>query len=104
MQLPNFFQSFISNVLIGVDIGNFSVKVVQIKQKRFPKEQLLSFGIREIKPEKSDGAITQAIKEACGNAKIESNKVNLSVCGPEIIVRYITLPQLEPDELAYCME
>lgn len=104
MQLPNIFQPFISKVSIGIDIGNFSVKVAQIKQRRFPNELLLSFGIKEIKPEKSHDAIVQAIKEACSDAKIESNKVNLSIYGSGIIVRYISLPQLETDDLAHCME
>jgi len=106
MQSPNLFQSAGSkhNISVGVDIGNFGVKVVQIKQKRFPKEQYLSFGIREIKEEKSHDTIVGAIKEACSDAKIESNKVNLSVYGPEVITRYITLPNLELNELSRCLE
>jgi type IV pilus assembly protein PilM len=93
-----------SNISVGLDIGNFSVKVAQVKQRRLPKEGYLTFGIREIKPEKSHEVIVTAIKEACNDAKIESNKVILSVYGPEIIMRYITLPCLEINELSRCLE
>lgn len=93
-----------SNISVGVDIGNFNVKVAQIKQKRLSKERYLSFGIREIKKEKSHEAIVSAIKEAVSDAKIESNKVNLSVYGPEIMMRYITLPRLELNDLSKCLK
>ncbi len=93
-----------SNISVGVDIGNFNVKVAQVKQKHFPKEQYLSFGIKQIGPEKSRDTIIQAIKGACSEAKLDSNKVNLSVCGPEIVTRYITLPCLELNELSKCLE
>jgi len=104
MQLSDFFKSVSRSPAVGLDIGNYSVKVAQIREKPLLKKRFLSFGIREIKPEKSPETVVSAIKEACEDAKIDSNKANISVYGPEIIMRYITLPALESFELARCLE
>jgi type IV pilus assembly protein PilM len=104
MQLSNFLKSVMPTTSIGVDIGSYSVKVAQIKEKRLSDKRSLSFGIKEIKPQKSHEGIVQAIKTVCDEIKIDSNKANLSIYGPDIIMRYITLPALETFDLSHCLE
>lgn len=104
MPIAKFFQLGAPPISVGLDIGNFSVKVAQLKQSRLSKERYLSFGISEIKGAKSRASVVEAIKAAAGEAKLESNKANLSIYGPEIVMRYITLPCLELKELSHCLD
>jgi len=103
IRLANFFQGVISNTSVGVDIGSYSVKVAQIKEKRFSNKRFLSFSIKGINQQKSHEAIVQAIKIACDEIKIDSNRVKLSIYGPEVIMRYITIPILETSDLLHCL-
>ncbi|MFH1457857.1 MAG: type IV pilus assembly protein PilM [Candidatus Omnitrophota bacterium] len=104
MRVSSFFQSVIPKAFIGVDIGTYSVKVAQIKKKRFSDKKFLSLGIKDIKQPLTHESIVTAIKAACKEIKMDSNKVNISVYGTEIIMRYITLPVLETSDLSRCLE
>ncbi len=88
---------------IGLDIGNFSVKLAQIKKKPFSSDRLLSFSTAAVKSDKPQDVI-EAIKKAFSDLGADSNKVNLSVCGPKIIMRYIILPSMKKTDLAQSLE
>lgn len=105
MHAPNPFRSVLaSSSSIGIDIGSSYVKVAQVKEKNLPSKYSLSFAIKEIKNERSREQTVQAIKEACGEARIDSNKANLSIYGPDVIMRYITFPCIENFDLSKCLE
>ena len=91
-----------SEFATGIDIGNFSVKVVCISRKN-EAVNLESFGYSKIDNNKPDGLV-EAIKSACLEAKLADKKVNSSIAPEGVIVRYLLLPQMNSDELSRAME
>lgn len=91
-----------NEVAIGVDIGNFSVKVAQISRK----DDILTldgFGYAKIDTTKPDGAM-EAVKNACAEARLTHKKVNASINPEGAIVRYLMLPEMNNDDLGKAME
>jgi type IV pilus assembly protein PilM len=106
MPLENFLKNiFVSPpVPLGLDIGNFSVKIVQIKTSRFSKNRLLSFALAPIKDNKSPDNVIEAIRQAHKDLATDSTSVNTSICGPNIIIRYIILPSMRRGDLYKSLE
>lgn len=93
-----------SSTSVGLDIGHFSVKIAQIKKRAFSKESFLSFAVVPIKPDGSGDKIVEAIKQACQDLAIGSNSVNISVCGSNVLMRYIILPFMSEADLSKSFE
>ena len=92
-------------LLVGIDIGTHSIKVVRLKQKG-QGYQLLNFGIMPLQPETmTDGNIadTEAVVEAVRNLmrmeKIKEKEVATAVSGQSVIVKRIRVPQMTEQEL-----
>src|SRR5229473_6271474 len=92
-------------LLVGIDIGTHSIKVVRLKQKG-KGYQLLNFGIMPLRPEAIvDGNIAEAevIVEAIRNLirmeKIKTKEVATAVSGQSVIVKRIRVPQMTEEEL-----
>jgi type IV pilus assembly protein PilM len=83
---------------VGLDIGNHSIKVVQFSGPP-EKPSLVSFGIKKIHGSSRD-AVIASIKSLSEELKISAKEVNISVSGPSIIVRLISMPKMTDDELA----
>src|ERR671924_2254574 len=97
-------------LLVGVDIGTHSIKVVRLKQKG-KGYQLLNFGIMPLRPEAIvDGNISEAeaIVEATRNLmrmeKIKSKEVATAVSGQSVIVKRIRVPQMTEKELTEAIQ
>ncbi len=93
-----------SKLTVGLDIGNSSVKVVQLLRQPNTKEiELVSFGIAPIKgPNSKD--IVQSITQVMETAQINTKRVNTSVSGQAVIVRYIQMPKMTKPELAKALQ
>ena len=89
---------------VGVDIGSFSIKVAGIKNKPFSKKSLLTFGIEHIPKDSAFEQRASLIQRALENAGIVAKKVNISVCGPNVITRYLHLPLMSKYELQDAIE
>src|SRR5919199_5849121 len=97
-------------LLVGIDIGTHSIKVVRLKRKG-KGYQLLNFGIMPLRPEAMvDGNIAEAevIVEAIRNLmrmeKIKSKEVATAVSGQSVIVKRIRVPQMTEKELAEAIQ
>jgi len=86
---------------VGLDIGNYSVKVCQIV-KADNKFKLTGFGYGPVDVLNPKVA-TDAIKEACQDAHLSTKKVNAAVFSEGIIVRYLLLPLMSDGELKKAM-
>ena len=81
--------------LVGLDIGTDEVKVVELTRTQDGLE-LTGFGWGKIpSPEETLDTVRSVLRES----GIRCRKVATSVSGRSVVVRYITLPQLDADEL-----
>lgn len=84
-------------ISVGLDIGNFSVKVTEL-HKQADKFMLKNLGFVPLSSKDSNSLIT-AIKKVVEEAKISTKKVNASIFPEGVIVRYLLLPSMTPEEL-----
>ena len=81
--------------LVGLDIGHDEVKVVELTRTPDGLE-LTGFGWGKIpSPEETLDTVRAVLRES----GIRCRKVATSVSGRSVVVRYITLPQLDDEEL-----
>lgn len=103
MQPPGFLKNLLSflpsHAPLGLDLGFYSIKLVQVKKKGTGKDRLLSYAIAAVKPDSNREGYIDAIKQGLAQLKPDSRKVNISVSGPNVIVRYIILPVMQEQDL-----
>jgi type IV pilus assembly protein PilM len=89
----------------GLDIGSSAVKVVQIRDGGSTRS-LTGFGMVSLPNETiTDGAINDpatvadAIKEAVGRAGVKATDATISICGRELIIKKIQIPEVPAAEI-----
>jgi len=94
-----------SKPVVGLDIGSSSVKAVELKRTKQGYEAV-SVGLEPLAPETVvDGAIidalsvSSAIDRIYGSQRIKNKNIATSVSGHSVIIKKITMPFLEEDEL-----
>jgi len=86
---------------VGLDIGNFNVKVVRLKRDA---GILTLTGVGDSRVNSKDrNEVIDAIKRATNEAKIDVKEVNASIFPEGVIVRYLLLPNMSSDELNKAM-
>jgi len=80
--------------VIGVDLGQYSVKLVELEHKK-GRPVVSKCLITPI----ADGNPASALKTLLGQAKLSSKRVNVSLSGPSVIVRYIEMPPMKKEEI-----
>jgi type IV pilus assembly protein PilM len=92
--------------LVGVDIGASSVKVVQLKEGRGKRLEVIRQGYAELPPQTiidnhvmNASNVTEALLRIYSDAKITQKEVAVGVYGQSVIVRKITVPMMSNDEL-----
>lgn len=91
-----------SDVAVGVDLGNFAVKVVQLSQKK-DVIQIEGAGYAKIDHSKLSG-IADAIKAACAEAKLSEKRINAAINAEGVVVRYLLMPEMNNEDLDKAME
>jgi type IV pilus assembly protein PilM len=94
--------SKIADVSVGLDIGSFSVKVVEIKKEK-EIYRLNGMGFSRIQGTQAKD-FSEAIKKACEEARISTKKINASVFPKGTIIRYLLLPYMSREELKKAMD
>ncbi|MDP2912510.1 MAG: type IV pilus assembly protein PilM [Candidatus Omnitrophota bacterium] len=82
---------------VGLDIGAYAVKIVEISDMP-DRPALVRLGEKKIVG-LSGEETSAAIKALAEEAKISTKEVSVSVSGPSIIVRFITMPKMSEEEL-----
>jgi type IV pilus assembly protein PilM len=92
--------------LVGLDIGSHSIKLVELRQKG-KNYELVSFGIQPLPSEAivegaimDSSAVAEAIDTLFVNNNVKKSEVATSVSGGSVIVKKISLPAMNEDELA----
>jgi len=79
---------------IGIDIGTYNIKLIELENKK-GRPELTRLAINRI----ADNDIKTALKDLLSLAKSPLKRVNVSLSGPSVIVRYIEMPPMKKDEL-----
>ncbi|PIU83617.1 MAG: hypothetical protein COS68_03090 [Elusimicrobia bacterium CG06_land_8_20_14_3_00_38_11] len=93
--------------VVGIDIGNYSVKIVQLKLTG-DKWSLEKFGAAiavnpdqaETTPIEKKQLAVEAIKKIINEQKITAKDAITSVSGSSVIVRYVKFPKLTQEQLS----
>ena len=93
--------------IVGLDIGSHAVKLVAIKAQRGDQPfELTHFGVAELPSESIvEGAVVrpadvaQVIRDLLSNNKVKTGQVATAVSGHAVIVRRVTMPRMDEEEL-----
>lgn len=77
---------------IGLDIGSHTIKMVEIGWPQ-QKPKLTAMGTKEISGLGKED-ISESIKILAGELKVSGNQVAISISGPSVIVRFISMPKM----------
>jgi type IV pilus assembly protein PilM len=99
-------MKFFSKPLVGLDIGSSCIKAIELKHYKKDRYQLVSLGMERLPQETMiDGAIlakqpvADAIKRVFADNKITQKHVCTSISGHSVIVKKITLPAQNTEDL-----
>ena len=96
--------------LVGLDIGSYSIKAIELKPKA--KEGGDSYEVEKVALEflphdaivegtiMDSEAVVETIKMIFDENKITNKNVNIAVSGSSVIIKKISLPSMETEELA----
>jgi type IV pilus assembly protein PilM len=95
---------------VGLDIGSHSIKAVELKSKKRGGEsqyELVKLAY-EVLPRDAivegtiidTNAVAEIIKMTFDENKIENKNVAISISGNSVIIKKISLPQMDPEELS----
>ncbi len=92
--------------LVGLDLGSSSVKAVQLRPHKQGYE-LHRFGFEPLPPQSivdrhvmNSAAVRDSIQALFAKAQIRQKEVAIAVSGASVIIKKITLPMMDRDELA----
>jgi type IV pilus assembly protein PilM len=93
---------------VGLDIGTSSVKAVELKEVGKGRGyQLVNMGIEPLSPEAivdgaimDSGLVVEAIQNVFTSNRIKGSDVAISLSGHSVIIKKISLPVMNADELA----
>ncbi len=96
-----------SKGVVGLDVGSFAVKLVELKERKGGEYQLQRLGIEPLSPEAIvDGSImdsslvVDAIQKLGEETAVKNANFATSLSGHSVIIKKIDLPAMAPEELA----
>jgi len=99
-------MNFFSKSIVGLDIGTSSVKIIQLKPVG-NQWKLVSMGMVELpkeslenkNPESQKSFLVESVKQVFKESGIKIKKCVTSLSGDSVIIRYVKLPFMTPEEL-----
>jgi type IV pilus assembly protein PilM len=96
-----------SKGVVGLDIGSFALKLVELQQHKSGEFALQCLGIEPLSPEAIvDGSImdsslvVEAIEKLSQETRVKNPQFATSLSGHSVIIKKIELPTMTPEELA----
>ena len=83
---------------IGLDIGTYFVKIMEVAPSSNNRPTLTGIGLKKIAGFSSEET-TRALKLLVQESGITGKEVNISVSGPSVIVRFISMPKMKAEDL-----
>lgn len=82
---------------VGLDIGGSSVKMVEIASSA-EGSSLVCLGAKKVSSAVRE-PLVEAIRSLSGEIKVTAKEAVISVSGPSVIVRFVSMPKMREDEL-----
>jgi len=82
---------------VGLDIGSSSVKMVEVASSG-DKSSLICLGMKRASGSVR-GPLIEAIKSLSSEIHITAKEAAISISGPSVIVRFVSMPKMRDDEL-----
>lgn len=82
---------------VGLDIGSYSVKILEVSASG-DKNSLVCLGLKK-HPSLAHEVVVETIKSLAEEIKVDTKDANISVSGPSVIVRFVSMPKMREDEL-----
>ena len=96
-----------SKGVVGLDVGSFAVKLVELKERKGNEFLLQRLGVEPLSPEAIvDGSImdsslvVDAIQKLGDETAVKNTNFATSLSGHSVIIKKIDLPAMAPEELA----
>lgn len=83
---------------VGIDLGSRSIKIASVRNLHGEKV-LAAYNIKDLPLKKEHIDINRSIREALEEVDLRPSEVNLSIYGPDVIVRFINLPKMTKEQL-----
>lgn len=83
---------------IGLDIGSYSIKVISLG-KVSGENTLSAYNVKKIPTGKKTIKTKDLVQEAFSEVDLKPEEVNLSISGPDVIVRFVNLPKMNKEQL-----
>lgn len=84
--------------VVGLDIGTYSIKAISLKN--VPNDSILTaYNMKNITTGEGSVPIDQLIKDVLDEVDLQPERVNISLSGPDVIVRFITFPKMNKEQL-----
>jgi len=80
---------------IGLDIGSYNLKVVELETKGDGFE-ITNFGVKDIHTDKD---IPAAINQLLADAQICGKEINIALSGESVVARHLSMPKMNEEEL-----
>ena len=88
----------VKRVCAAIDIGSYSIKVLEAVSEQGTCT-LTKFATKNIPPKTSDDGLIKLLKSVVDDARISTKEVNMSLSGPNAIVRFVNMPEMGQQEL-----
>ena len=83
---------------IGLDIGTYAVKMVEIHRSR-NEYRMAGFAYEKLE-DASPSALIEMIKKIFRNPKVSARDVNTAMSGSQVITRFVNMPAMSDSEIA----
>lgn len=84
--------------VIGVDIGSYAIKAIECSVEKDAR-RLNRLAVQNISQAASDDELKDALKNIIEKNGISSKNVHISLSGPNITVRFVTMPKMSKEDL-----
>lgn len=93
--------------VLGLDIGSHSIKVMELKEGKGGSWKLIKFGLHKLPAEAivdgaimNSAAVVEGIRDLIARHRIKTRDVCTSISGHSVIIKKITLPSMNEEELS----
>lgn len=82
---------------IGLDIGSYAIKMIEVSSSK-SGDNIVNFGYAKAPGAEAEG-LAESIKKMLSDSKAAAKEVNMSISGPQVITRFVSMPAMSDKDL-----